>query len=136
MKNPQKLFPMIVTDKLSETKHFYQTVLSFDVLIDVDGYLQVRAGKNENDPEIAFMAPGKMPDGTDFKGFTGQGLVLSIPTKSADKKAEDLRKAGLDKVLDPTDKPWGWRSFLATDPNGVILDFFHVVAENPMLAQG
>jgi catechol 2,3-dioxygenase-like lactoylglutathione lyase family enzyme len=133
MNNPRMLFPMVVTDKLTETKKFYIGILGFDVRIEMEGYLQVRSGSEEGDPEIAFMAPGKMPDGTEFEGFTGKGLVLSVPTRSADEKAAALRKAGLGDVKDPTDKPWGWRSFLTRDPNGVTLDFFHVVAENPML---
>ena len=31
----------------------------------------------------------------------------------------------------PTDKPWGWRSYFVSDPNGVVLDFFHVYKEIP-----
>ena len=135
MTNPKKLFPMIVTDKLEETKKFYIEQAGFEVRIVMEGYLQVRAGSDEGDPEIAFMAPGAMPDGPEFKKFSGQGIVISVPTENADKKAESLRKAGLKDVQEPTDKPWGWRSFMAEDPNGVIIDFFHVAGPNPMLAQ-
>lgn len=31
----------------------------------------------------------------------------------------------------PTDKPWGWRSFLVDDPAGVTLDFHSVIAHDP-----
>ncbi len=32
-------------------------------------------------------------------------------------------------TAEPSDKPWRWRSFLVTDPNGVMLDFFHPLAD-------
>jgi hypothetical protein len=37
---------------------------------------------------------------------------------------------GTDDVPEPTDKPWGWRSFLLPDPSGVTLDFYHVIADD------
>ena len=49
-----------------------------------------------------------------------------MPTKSADKKYDTLEKRGAELLSKPEDKPWGWRSFYAVDPNGVVLDFFHV----------
>ncbi len=41
-----------------------------------------------------------------------------------------MKKRGAEQVQEPTDKPWGWRSFGAVDPNGVLLDFFHVTADS------
>ena len=46
-----------------------------------------------------------------------------------------LRDRGVTATSEPSLKPWGWRSFEVRDPNGVILDFFHV-AEPPMPPQG
>ncbi|MCA9650456.1 MAG: VOC family protein [Myxococcales bacterium] len=127
--NANKLFPLIVTDKLAETKAYYTAKAGFTVTVDMDGYLQVRHG-GEDGPELCFMRPcSESPIGP-TRPFDGQGLIVSIPTPDADAKHDQLRARGADIVAEPSDKPWGWRSFMAEDPNGVRLDFFHVQAQS------
>ncbi len=123
---PNKLFPMFVTDKLAETKRFYTEQAGFEVTIDLEQYLQVRFGKDEGAPELCFMRPGPMPGGT-LPRFDGQGVLVSIPTKSADEHCAAMKERGATIDMAPADMPWGWRSFHAKDPNGVVLDFFHVL---------
>lgn len=127
MQNPNKLFPLIVTKDLKATKKFYTEQAEFEITIEADGYLQVRSALDVAAPEICFMTPEAMSGGPAFPPFDGKGLILSVPTQNSDKKAAALRKAGLTEVPEPSDKPWGWRSFVVSDPNGVLLDFFHVV---------
>lgn len=126
--NPKKLFPLVVTDRLAETKAFYTEKAGFQIAFDMEHYLQVRYGDEEG-PELAFAksdseALGKLPV------FDGSGLMVSIPTKDADRKAREMQSHGVKLTSPPQTRPWGWRSFMTTDPNGVILDFFHVPAEN------
>ena len=127
--NPKKLFPMVVTEKLAETKQFYIDKADFEIVYEMPDYLQVRYG-DESGPELSFFSTtedgplGKLPD------FKGEGLMISIPTEDADRKALEMEGRGVKLVTRPTVKPWGWKSFLAQDPNGVLLDFFHVPAEN------
>jgi hypothetical protein len=37
--------------------------------------------------------------------------------------------AGAPSAGTPTDKPWGWRSHVVVDPAGVMVDFFHELAQ-------
>lgn len=128
--NANKLLPLIVTDKLAETKAYYTDKAGFTVTIDMDGYLQVRHGDDDDGPELCFMRPcDESPIGP-TRAFEGTGLIVSIPTPDADRKHVELQRRGADIVAEPTDKPWGWRSFMARDPNGVRLDFFHVRAQS------
>ena len=99
----------------------------FTVSMDQAGYLQVRYGEDEASPELAFMTPDAGPPGIEHPPFSGTGLIVSVPTIDADDKFRGLKKAKAEIMSDPSDKPWGWRSFAAVDPNGVILDFFHVI---------
>lgn len=126
--NPKKLFPMIVTDKLAETKEFYTKKADFEIVFDMPDYLQVRYG-GESGPELSFLTTEEGPLGK-LPAFNGKGLLISIPTEDADKKATDLEKRGVKLVSQPAVKPWGWKSFLTQDPNGVLLDFFHVPTDN------
>ncbi len=129
-KNPEKLFPLFVTDKLSATKRFYVEQAEFSVAIDMPEYLQVRSPE-PGGPELCFMKPDAFPDGRARPAFGGKGVLVSIPTKSADDKFARMKSLGAELLDTPSDKPWGWRSFQAVDPAGVILDFFHVEKEMP-----
>jgi catechol 2,3-dioxygenase-like lactoylglutathione lyase family enzyme len=125
--NPNKLFPMVITEKLAETKAFYVEQAGFEIVHDMDGYLQVRYGADESGPELAFMRPDAAPPLGKLPAFSGQGLVISVPTQDADATFTAYQGKKVPIVAEPSDKPWGWRSFLASDPNGVVLDFFHVI---------
>lgn len=132
--NPTQLYPMFVTDRLADTRRFYVEELGFQAVHDAECYLQVRYG--DTGPQLAFMTPGAWP-GSDASSpgartFAGDGVVVSVPTDSADAKYDALRGDGLETLDAPTDRPWGWRSFLVRDPNGVVIDFFHVYKGAPV----
>jgi uncharacterized glyoxalase superfamily protein PhnB len=129
-KNPTKLFPLFVTEKLDQTKRFYVEQAGFRVTVDMPMYLQVAYGEGDA-PELCFMKPDAFPDGKARPSFAGRGVIVSIPTENADDKYATLDAAGAQLASRPEDKPWGWRSFFAVDPNGVLLDFFHVYKEMP-----
>ena len=129
-KNPTQLFPMFVTPKLAETKEFYLAA-GFKLRFDMPDYLQV---SYDGGLDLCFMRPHAAAAGKEFSAFGGQGVVVSIPTRNADEKAAELKQRRLPIVNEVEDKPWGWRSFHAVDPNGVILDFFHVYKEIEMPA--
>lgn len=127
-RNPNKLFPLLVTSRLTETKRFYIDKLGFTAAFDAPTYLQVRSA-DEAGPELCFMTPDALPDGAVLPEFPGKGVLMSIPTADVDAKYRELLAKDLKPLNEPANKPWGWRSFLLADPNGLILDFFHVLDE-------
>lgn len=130
--NGKSLLPLVVTDKLAETKAFYTQKVGFTVVMDMDGYLQVRYGGDDG-PELAFMKAGPTPTMGDVARFDGRGLIVSIPTPDADAAHATMTASGAAPLTTPSDKPWRWRSFSVADPNGVVLDFFHVLQQSPAL---
>ena len=129
LKNPNRLFPLFLTEKLEETKRYYTETLGFRLSYDSGPYIQVACSDDEEGPELCFMKPDAFPDGAARPAFAGQGVIVSVPTPSADTKYKALKRAGAELIGEPQDKPWGWRSFFAVDPNGILLDFFHVYKE-------
>ena len=125
--SPRQLFPLFLTDKLASTKAYYVEKLGFSVTFDLPQYLQVRYGSEEGAPEVCFMLPNAFPDGVARPAFGGQGVVVSIPTESADAAHDRMASRGAQVESAPSDKPWGWRSFFVRDPSGVVLDFFHTL---------
>ncbi|MCA9707030.1 MAG: VOC family protein [Myxococcales bacterium] len=126
--NANKLFPLVITDKLAQTKAFYADRAGFTTTIEQGGYLQVRYG-GEDGPELCFMDSQQAGE-LHQEPFDGRGLIVSIPTDDADQTHARLVERGATPMSIPSDKPWGWRSFGIADPNGVVLDFFHVIPQS------
>lgn len=124
-KNPTQLFPLFVTTKLAETKKFYLAA-GFELRFDLPEYLQV---SYDGGLDLCFVHPHAANNGKGYPVFDGKGVMVSIPTRDADEKAAQLKERRVPIVDELEDKPWGWRSFHVQDPNGVILDFFHVYKE-------
>ena len=128
-KNPIHLYPMFICNDLEKTKEFYLRA-GFGVRFDMPEYLQVFHGGPDGQ-DLCFMTREAAPKGRPYDSFAGRGVVVSIPTPDADAKCQELGAQGIEVLSEVSDKPWGWRSFHVADPNGVILDFFHVYKEMP-----
>lgn len=128
---PDRILPLFVTERLEATRRFYVEQAGFEVAHEMDGYLAVRYGE----VAISFVRPDAMTMLREAP-FGGHGAILSVPTANADDKARELGLAGVAPLVPVETRPWGWRSFLVRDPNGVLLDFFHVAAETPADAAG
>lgn len=127
MTNPNKLFPLFITEDLAACKRFYIDGLGWTTTHEMDCYLQVRSGP-EDGPELCFMTPQAAPALGPMPTFPGQGVIVSVPVDDADAHHAKLRARGLSPLAEPSDKPWNWRSYVIRDPAGVVLDFFHVIA--------
>jgi catechol 2,3-dioxygenase-like lactoylglutathione lyase family enzyme len=124
---PNRLFPLIVTDRLAQVRAFYTETLGYKLSIDTPDYFQVQFGSAEA-PELCFIE--KKPEGPFAQTFGGGGVVVSIPTPNADQAHGAWSKKKVPMLSAPTDMPYGWRSFALKDPAGVVLDFFHVLPQS------
>ncbi|HEV3164271.1 MAG TPA: VOC family protein [Isosphaeraceae bacterium] len=48
---------------------------------------------------------------------------VEFETSDLNAAYEELRASGLEPLSPPTDRPWGERDFLVTDPDGNVLEF-------------
>ena len=116
-----KLFPLVVTEKLEETRAFY-AVLGFEAVFFNGWYLHLR-GAGEAAPEIAFLQPGHETQPAIFQArFDGAGLTIGLEVADAHAALAKLEAAGLAIALAPRDEPWGQRHFALVDPNGIVID--------------
>lgn len=117
-----KVFPLIVTAQLTETKTYYVERLGAEVVLETPGYLQLRLGSGA---ELCFMPPEPKSElGIALRPFAGAGVIFSIAIGDPDRCHARFAALGAQILSPPSDKPWGWRSFTVADPNGVVLDFF------------
>ncbi len=120
------LLPLIFSTNLEQTKRFYTEKLGWSVSLAQGDYLQVKAP--DGAAELAFMPP-KDVFGVEAKAFDGHGLTFSIRVEDVDATHARMVKRGLAVLSAPSDRPWGWRSFVCADPNGVVLDFYRELAK-------
>lgn len=118
----KNIVPIVSTTRLQETRAFYTELLGFEVSFDHDHYLGLRAGA-KGSPELGFM----LPDADCPDAFAGKGLTFGISVENADVEHARLQRLGVTIVQPPTDQPWGARSFVALDPNGVALYISHPI---------
>jgi catechol 2,3-dioxygenase-like lactoylglutathione lyase family enzyme len=121
---------LIITHSLAATRGFYVDALGCRVVMDMPGYLQVAFAAGDDAPELAFctVEVGEKY-GMSVAPHTGSGLIISIPTQDVDAWQLALQTKGVPIDSAVADRPWGWRSLVARDPNGVRLDFFRPVSQ-------
>ncbi len=107
-----KHFTSIVsTSQLEALKIFYTRHLGFHVTFEHENYLGLKAGETE----LGFMK------GECNQEFDGKGLTYCFVVENADRAYEELRSAGVSFIEPPTDRPWGDRAAIATDPIGIAI---------------
>ena len=116
----------ISTTKLQESKDFYIRHFGFQLVYESDWYIEL-------------VAPGMASAGISFtlpqrevgEFFNGKGLILSFEVDDADAEYERLKAAGLEIYQQLQDKPWGERSFVINDPNGIHLYIYKSIPPTP-----
>jgi len=113
----------ISTNKMQESKEFYQRYFGFRLVYESDWYIELIS---PSDPSagISFTLPQR--EVGEF--FNGKGLIISFEVDDADAEYDRLKAAGLEIYQDLQDKPWGERSFVIDDPNGAHVYIYKSIA--------
>lgn len=109
------------TDKMQESKEFYMKNFGFRIAFESDWYIELVTP--EKDAGISFTLPQR--EEGDF--FNRGGFILSFEVDDVDAEYERLQKNGVIIYQDVQDKPWGERSFVIDDPNGVHVYIYSLV---------
>lgn len=116
----------ISTHKLEQSKEFYMEYLGFQLVFENDWYIELLA-KGSTTMGVSFVAP----DLSAGEKFTGQGMILSFEVADVDAEYARLKEAGIMICEELKDKPWGERSFVINDPNGVHIYLYKAVPPTP-----
>ncbi|MBI5548415.1 MAG: VOC family protein [Deltaproteobacteria bacterium] len=124
------IVPMVVTDQIAATRDFYRRHFDLKVSFDCEWYVALRSRPGAHGVfEIAFRSPRP------GEACCTQGLSFGLQVKDADAELARLRSEGVTIVKDIQDNPWGDRSFVAQDPNGLGLYVFHAIEATPEFRQ-
>jgi uncharacterized glyoxalase superfamily protein PhnB len=116
----------ISTYKLQESKEFYVKHFGFRLVYESDWYVEMLP-QNLTTAGISFVLAQR----EEGEIFNGRGLILSFEVADVDKEYERLKAEGLDICQELQDKPWGERSFVVDDPNGVHVYIFKLIPPTP-----
>lgn len=116
-----KLNAGIITEKLAETKKFYNEILGFGVTFENEFYLLLHTPDKSS--EISFLLPNHPSQQALFqKPFKGEGMYLTIEVDDVDALYQTIKKKGLKIKIEIRNEPWGDRHFAIQDPNGIGID--------------
>jgi predicted enzyme related to lactoylglutathione lyase len=116
----------ISTNRLQESKEFYMRHFHFKLVYESDWYIELVAPGLPT-TGISFTLPQR--DEGEF--FNGKGLILSFEVDDVDAEYQRLQEAGLVTYQKMQDKPWGERSFVINDPNGVHIYLYKSIPPTP-----
>ncbi|MDQ8200340.1 VOC family protein [Pelagicoccus enzymogenes] len=109
----------IVSENLEATRAFYCGYFGFEAVFDAPFYLHLRGPGGE---QIGVMAAAADAEHREFEVATsGRGVWLSLSVEDVDAEHQRLEGEGLLFREAPTDQPWGERTCVAVDPNGVLI---------------
>lgn len=114
----------ISTNKMRQSKEFYMKHFGFKLVYESDWYIELIAA--DLPIGVSFTLPQR-EEGEFFQ----KGLILSFEVDDVDAEYRRLTAAGLEIVQDMADKPWGERSFVVDDPNGVHLYIYKSIPRTP-----
>ena len=121
-------YPVICTDRVTETSDFYVRLLGFEVVFSADWYVSLRRGAHE----LAVLDAGHPTIPADYRKPVA-GLLLNVEVDDVDAEYRRLVAGeGLAPVLDLRDEPFGQRHFIVADPAGTLVD---VITEIPPIAE-
>ena len=115
-----KLHPLTITDKLTETAEFYKKYFDFEEVFSSDWYIQLAHKKGA---EIAIMSPN-LPNQPKIlhKPYGGSGIVYTFETEDATAAYKEIQAKNAPIVHELKDEEWGQRHFILEDPAGVYVD--------------
>ena len=126
----QSFYPVVVTDKLKESREFYSRWFGFEAVFAASWFIYLQAGGGQ--PwGVAFMSsdhPSK-PPGPEV--FNGKGVFLTFQVADAAAEFARLSAAGVRIAYPLKDEAWGQRRFGIFDPAGMWLDVVQQIEPAP-----
>ena len=114
-----RLFPVIYSEKLEETKQFYCQLLGFQVEFDSDWFVNLTEGAS-GELEIGIQRYDHELIPEAFQ-VVAKGLSLALEVDDVDAVYSSFR-GRQDLVAEIADEDYGQRHFMCVDPNGVLVD--------------
>ena len=121
----KSLFPDICSRNLVESKEFYVGLLGFEVIFEIDWYIQLQSPSLEP-VQIAFVEINH-PSVPKEHQKTPQGVVVTVEKESVDEAYQKALNLKLPIIVELCNEEWGQRHFMVEDPNGLLVDVYSMI---------
>ncbi|MCG8569052.1 MAG: VOC family protein [Spirochaetes bacterium] len=111
------------TDKVQETKEFYEKYLGATTIFEMEGYVNLKFG--DSSTILGIEAPQSPED----KPTDSTGLGLGITVDDVDLAYDEITSKKLQIEMPLKDHPWGERGFGIKDPNGLLIYIYSITGE-------
>ena len=128
-------YPLLQVRDVAATAAFYKDLFGFTEVFASDWYMHLRAPNSAQ--ELAIIAHDHETIPPEGRKPTS-GLILSFEVADAAAEAQRFAGKGVRIAQPLRDEVFGQRHFIASDPNGVLLDVITPIEPNPawLAAQG
>ena len=116
----------VSTNKLQQSKEFYMKYLGFQLVFESDWYIELLS-EGSTTMGVSFV----LPEFEAGEKFTGRGMILSLEVDDVDAEYTKMKAAGMMIFENIKEKPWGERSFVVNDPNGIHLYIYKSIPPTP-----
>ncbi len=114
-----RLYVSVVSDDVVATRDFYRGYFGFQAVFDAPFYAHLMGPNGE---QLGVMAASSEAGQKEFESScSGGGLWLSMVVEDVDAEFARLKSEGLLFREEPADQPWGERTCVTIDPNGVLI---------------
>lgn len=126
-------YPVLCSERVSESRDFYVRHFGFEVSFDSDWYVSLKHGQRpEFELAVVDARHGTVPE---QHRRPVAGLLLNFEVEDVDAEYQRLvRDAGLPVLLDIRSEAFGQRHFITADPNGVMIDVITPIPPAPEFA--
>ncbi len=108
------------TNKVKETKEFYEKYLGATTIFEKEGYGCLKLGDISNILSI------EAPQSPEDKPSDSTGLGFNFNVDDVDLAYDEITSEKLKIVMPIKDHPWGERGFGIKDPNGLTIYIYSV----------
>lgn len=120
MKSTQ-YYPVLMTDRVADTAHYYEQHFRFTRLFDSDWYVHLQS-LEDTGVNLAILDGNHATIPEAARGGRVAGVLLNFEVEDAGVEYQRVLDQGLDVQLTLRDEAFGQRHFIVKDPNGVLID--------------
>ncbi|NNM74682.1 VOC family protein [Enterovirga aerilata] len=117
-------YVVVLCSKMEETRAFYENVMGFPVVEDVENWVSFRVGATL----LTLRPRGGFPvcdDGPRPAGSAAVQLAFRVPLQAVDRCHEELVAKGVPILREPTDLPkWRHRTLFFRDPEDNVVEIY------------
>ena len=113
-------YPVLMVDDVAATVRFYVHHFGMRAMFESDWYVHLQKADNAS-VNLAFLQGDHATIPVSGRGRAA-GLIINFEVEDVDAAYVRLADAGMPILLSLRDEAFGQRHFIASDPNGVLID--------------